>query len=345
MGDSTNIGSAGTGRDRSATVVARWLRGLGFPLVVAGAVLVASSVGLAIGAGDPEPQGPPLREGELPWRTPTADDGTYRFSLTFSTTGPAASIGISAAWMIDPGSGYSLGTLRWEQPGMPEAMCEQIGLSEDECREAMAPEPLQCTVLASEEEALLQIPQIDTQDMAPAWVVVPGGEVLFLDVEALLDLDPATVSELERKGADTVKGAPSTHYFATLDFSEVFLELLGVEEDPGSETASSEFEDQMAASSRAFIENIRQEFRHTPVDLWIDDDGILRRLRVGTPLEPEELGGFIEIEIHDVGLDETLGRPSEDEISTATMGQALAHLGGDRTSLGFGEAQLPCFPI
>ena len=95
----------------------------------------------------------------------------------------------------------------------------------------------------------------------------------------------ATSGDIERAGTDTVRGVATTHYKATIDFRKV------PDSAPADERAavrrSIEQLIELAGSSRA------------PIDVWIDGDGLARRIvtttTAGTPAQRIKLRQRIDL--------------------------------------------------
>jgi hypothetical protein len=99
------------------------------------------------------------------------------------------------------------------------------------------------------------------------------------------------VSDVEEVGSDDIRGTPTTHYSGTLDFDRVA-------EDLPAEQAS-------AIRKVSELSGIRK----APIDVWIDDDGLPRRMTYsfanpGATTESPALGGMtMTTDFFDYGTD------------------------------------------
>jgi LppX_LprAFG lipoprotein len=117
------------------------------------------------------------------------------------------------------------------------------------------------------------------------------------DPAQMLDYLRATSSEIEEVGQEEVRGDQTTHYRATIDLDKV------PDQAP---------EDQREGV-RASIEALKEQLGTStmPVEVWIDEDGRLRRFTQSVPSP----GGDVEVtmELYDFGTDVEIDTPPEDE--------------------------------
>lgn len=135
-------------------------------------------------------------------------------------------------------------------------------------------------------------------------------ELAGLDVERLQQLtgnDPTQAlgifegvmeDSIERVGEEEVRGSATTHYRATLDLRKAAREAEAITD----RVAFERFLDSLGTSQ-------------LDVDLWVDDDGRLRRYRYDQALPPEAGGGqaAIALEYFDYGSDVDVRIPSVEE--------------------------------
>jgi hypothetical protein len=136
-----------------------------------------------------------------------------------------------------------------------------------------------------------------------------------LDLEQLAQLnqsDPSQALQLlsgaedfEKIGKEDVRGAETTHYRGTVDMSRV------------AENAPEDLQDDI----RKIIEQTGD--RAVPMDIWIDRDGLVRRLRWTQHL-PQGTAMTMEEELYDFGVDVDAQPPPADEVLdlTALLGNS-----------------------
>ena len=164
---------------------------------------------------------------------------------------------------------------------------------------------------------------------------LPGGkEWMKVDVEqAIKDLNvggsaqdmfgaagqsPADVLKLLEKvgtvtevGDETVDGAATTHYHATVDIEQAL-------ENAGAPSQA------LAAVKQSGIET------QVPVDVWIGkDDGYVHRVKVvyNTTANGQSIDGEFTMTLSDWGSDVSIGVPSDDQVLDATSLLAKLHHG------------------
>jgi hypothetical protein len=114
-------------------------------------------------------------------------------------------------------------------------------------------------------------------------------------------------SEIEELGSEKVRGEATTHYRAQVDLREAIEASL--ERIPG----------EMRDSLRASVDTLAKQLGtvEIPVDVWIDGDGLARRVatefELGTDGTSEELQMDVRMEFYDFGVDVTAEPPAEDE--------------------------------
>jgi hypothetical protein len=112
-----------------------------------------------------------------------------------------------------------------------------------------------------------------------------------------------TSDDIEELGEEKVRGVETTHYRATVDF------------DAAAERAAEigELSDEMREQFRAEIERIKKQtgLETLPVDVWLDEDDLVRRIRMDLtfPVEGEELGVEVTMDLFDFGVDVDVAPP------------------------------------
>ena len=156
-------------------------------------------------------------------------------------------------------------------------------------------------------------------------ILLPGKRWLGIDLQSLavasaLDLeslvqgtqaDPSQLllwlgalgSAVDEVGEETVRGVETTHYRAVVD-----LERLGAQAPAGH-----------GAEWAAYVQALKARLgtNEVPVEIWVDGDGLLRRLR-----QEYRFGGggggistTITMELYDFGVEVDVERPPPDEVA------------------------------
>jgi hypothetical protein len=110
------------------------------------------------------------------------------------------------------------------------------------------------------------------------------------------------VGNVTEVGRETIDGAETTHYRATVDVEEA-LKSAGAPPEA------------IAAVQRAGIDT------NVPVDVWIGvDDGYVHRLHLsyGTDVAGQKVGGELTMTLSDWGADVNVDVPSDDQVLDAT---------------------------
>ncbi len=128
------------------------------------------------------------------------------------------------------------------------------------------------------------------------------------DPSNALALLKGTADSVEEIGSEDVRGEETTHYRATVD-------LRRSAEQAGAVRDQRQFE--------AFLDQFPSET--IPVDVWLDDEGRTRRMRIDQPLPqtpgvsvPPGAGVVITIELYDFGVEEAIEVPPADEVTDLT---------------------------
>ncbi len=128
----------------------------------------------------------------------------------------------------------------------------------------------------------------------------------------------AAGGDIEKVGEEDVRGVATTHYKATIDF-ERYPELV-----PADERAAAR------ASMRQLIKLTGA--RTAPVEVWVDDDDLVRRLEQTTKLTIPGAGPMSmvqQLELYDFGTKVDIEVPDPAEVADMTdlAGQGAATLG------------------
>jgi hypothetical protein len=150
------------------------------------------------------------------------------------------------------------------------------------------------------------------------------GKTMGVDLDALVQLnqgDPSqalnylrgTSDEVEEVGEEEVRGVDTTHYRADVDLERALEQSL--EAIP---------EDQHAAVRAAVQRMIELTGTRTlPMDVWVDDEGLARRIAMSTDMKvPEQQGERIrmqmQMEFFDFGVGVDVQPPAPDEVVDVT---------------------------
>ena len=127
-----------------------------------------------------------------------------------------------------------------------------------------------------------------------------------VDPRQLLDALRNVSGELEHLGAEDVRGVETAHYRATIDWA-AYAKALGGEQ-----------------AAAAMLEQVRAMvgLDEIPVDVWVDSDGYLRRLRLSVgatpPGQTERLEVALDLELFDYGSDVAVEPPPAGDVVDAT---------------------------
>jgi hypothetical protein len=157
-----------------------------------------------------------------------------------------------------------------------------------------------------------------------------AGEVAGVDLGALqqANQNPAQLmqflrgasDDIEEIGQEQVRGVETTRYRATLDLDEAA--------EQGADIG--ELSDEMREQLKAEIERMKAQtgLETLPVDVWIDEDNLLRRMRMelSFPVEGEQVDMEMTMDFFDFGVDVRVAPPPDEQTVDIT---ALAGGGGN----------------
>jgi len=220
----------------------------------------------------------------------TADDGVARLTMTTEVTVAGTSFTVAAEGVVD--FDHDRAALTVEQQGVP---------------------PLE--TVADGTTVYLRSPQVAaTLGVGTPWAAVDVARVgarsgTDLEVlrtsgtDAASDLDLLQgAAEVEVLGDEEVAGAETTHYRGTIDLREAV-------EQAGAVADRSAFEQ--------FVDSLGVD--DLPIDVWLDGEDRVRRLRYELPTTPEEgTSATVTLELSDFGIDEAVAVPSPGEVTDVT---------------------------
>jgi hypothetical protein len=112
--------------------------------------------------------------------------------------------------------------------------------------------------------------------------------------------------KLIRIGVEDVRGVPTTHYFAAVDWKKA-LALAATESGQQGFLAQ--------------LENMPSAVASIPVDVWVDADNLVRRMRMNVsfaaPGEPDQAKASIEMELFDYGKSVSVEAPRAADVVDA----------------------------
>jgi hypothetical protein len=119
----------------------------------------------------------------------------------------------------------------------------------------------------------------------------------------LLQFLRGTSDDIEELGQAEVRGVETTHYRATVDLDEAVEGTAEI----------GELSDEMREQLEAEIERMKNQtdLETLPVDVWLDEDDLVRRIRMDVtfPVEGEELGLEMTTDFFDFGVDVDVDPP------------------------------------
>ena len=288
--------------------------------------LVAAVAALAAGCGGSATSTPPQQLDSLSLvaqRTAKAD--TARFDLSFEMTFPGAPERLAfsadgafdtalerAQMKIDLSSIVSmLGALGGSLGGNTGA---QLG----------SPDDWKLEVVLDGKVAYIKVPAFaaDTVPGGKSWVkgdleaLAQAGGGSGLDVGSFGASDPrdvlkaleAVAGDLELVGRDSQRGVDTTHYRATLDLRSLLETTVGKE----------------AAGMLGGLDQMLEQsgLSTIPLDVWVDDEQLLRRLDMDFSMTPPGQQGTLEasmsFELYDYGEPLFIELPPADDVADAS---------------------------
>jgi hypothetical protein len=158
----------------------------------------------------------------------------------------------------------------------------------------------------------------DTMGLPTDWVSMDLDELMpgFRDLAALGSgqNDPSSsiqylrgVEDAHEVGRETVAGVETTHYRGMVDLEKAYDRLPS---DAGREL-------------EAALDQVRSQFgnANVPVDVWLDDEGLLRRMTMSMETEPDaavDLTMRMRIEIPEYGIEVRIRPPADHDVTDLT---------------------------
>ena len=254
------------------------------------------------------------------------DAGSARMAMTMTMAVPGMDdVVVSAEGVTDFTSGDSQMTMDMGPLMQGLASVGLDGLGED----------LVVEVRVVDGVVYMRYPEALSQFMGGApWLAVDASDALAAsgtngpfgqaDPTQYLEYLAAVSSGVQEVSRETVRDVETTRYHAVIDFEKAMdqvppeaLESLGID--------AHEFAEQLAQMREVLGSEM-------PADVWIDDDGLLRRMRMDMSVAAQSMS--VDLEMYDYGVDVQVEAPPADEVSD--LSELLGGLGS-----GFGVGEDP----
>jgi hypothetical protein len=125
------------------------------------------------------------------------------------------------------------------------------------------------------------------------------------DPRSLLDALEAVSGDLETVGTEELRGVATTHYRASIDPSKV------------DEVAPPAKRDKLSDGLREVLEGSGLD--EVPLDVWLDEDGLVRKFEVAVSAEPQGASDPVEssasLELYDYGSDVDIAVPPAEDVA------------------------------
>ena len=124
------------------------------------------------------------------------------------------------------------------------------------------------------------------------------------DPRAMLDYLRSVAGEVTQVGTEDVRGVPTAHYFAVIDWQKLLQQAAREANQPGLLDQFQGFGGTM--------DNI-------PVDVWVDADSLLRRMTMTFSMSAgsQEAGGSLRLELFDYGEPVRVEAPAASDVVDA----------------------------
>ena len=152
--------------------------------------------------------------------------------------------------------------------------------------------------------------RIDAEETAKSAGIELSGLEQFTDGDprALLDFLKSVSGEIETVGSEELRGVSTTHYRATIDLRK--YERLA---PPGKRKELRDMLDDLVQQAG---------LAEMPFDVWLDDDGYVRKLETSFSAAPEGVAGAVEasmvFELYDYGADIGIAPPPAADVADAS---------------------------
>jgi hypothetical protein len=245
--------------------------------------------------------------------TKTQDAGAARIRLALAVSSPqlpGKTVRVHAAGAIDGPSGELTFVTPATLPLLGHASLKEISLEQSGDYVVYA----QLGALASylpggKQWVKLDLSKLGSSAGLNVTKLLGGSQLEPTDVLSLLKADGATIHEV---GSATIDGAKTTHYHVTIDLAKA-LQAKGL--------------------TSPLLAGMATELPKVPEDVWIGNDGLVRRVRVsyGLTRSGRSVHVGMTMNLYDYGAHVAIAAPPESEVFDATqlaqsgIGSALLH--------------------
>lgn len=227
----------------------------------------------------------------------TVESGTARTTLTMAMTGGAQDVTITAEGVVD---------LQGQRASMTMDLGEATAQSGMGSMEMINDGTIVYMKLSNAEQLGLPTPWLK-MDLEQMEGMQGMGELQQLnnDPAKSMEMLRGVSGDVEEVGTEEIRGEPTTHYRATMDLEKA------AEQAPDEARATIRYQiDQLGTST-------------VPVDVWIDEEGRLRRQTFDMDLSNIEGAGVegapqamrMEMELFDFGTEVEIEPPPEDQVT------------------------------
>lgn len=243
-----------------------------------------------------------------------ADAGSSRFEMVMVIDGPEGAFEITSTGAIDGDRVAMKMDLGSGLAGLAEAEGEALPPGFDQ--------PMEIVIDGA--TAFLRMPMLDAISGTSGWLSATGEELAAggsafgltegsTDPSQIVELLRGTGDDLTEEGREDVRGVATTHYSVLVDLAQAF------ESVPAEQRSVLE----------AQIEGFDIAAEQIPVDVWVDDEGLVRRFK----LDLSELVGAVAagdsavmtIEMFDYGADIDIEVPALED--TTPLADVMGGLG------------------
>ncbi|MBA2742197.1 MAG: hypothetical protein H0U46_09325 [Actinobacteria bacterium] len=129
------------------------------------------------------------------------------------------------------------------------------------------------------------------------------------DPRQVLDYLRSVAGEVTLVGTENVRGVPTSHYFAVVDWQKALASAVSQANEPGLLGQLQSFD--------GTVQNI-------PVDVWVDEERLIRRMKMqlSMSVDGQEAGGSFEMELFDYGDSVRVEVPAAADASTRSRSGA-----------------------
>jgi hypothetical protein len=260
--------------------------------------------------------------------------GAFGFAVTHRNTGPKVVTIAQAAELTKAQTSARIAmTMNFPIPGLDNEPVDATGefdfttklirldmdltkLLGDKMPADMPADALKLTIIGSGLHAYERIPALDSEPkFAGKWVSLDMGAMLksaggvdvsrmgagAFDPSATLDQIRAAADTTETVGPDLVRGVKTTHYWSIMSLEKMYRSNDAVVDEAAFQRLLS----QLSSPT-------------TTADVWIDNDGLIRRVTYEIPLKAK--ASTINIEFFDFGVKTDIAVPSpEDTVDFAEL--------------------------